>query len=162
MEKINNYKVDELNESRVAERIGVPVSTIEFSPGSNTIWVKNLKGSTAIQIVCSGEILIDKCTNSPVSHCDLLVPGSIMFSESIEKQNPSIELITIPVGIAEFNIGGNTIWIQSPLGGTSMRIKCSGAIGIKKWLDESDYFSNISVDGNIEFCISADAYTIGS
>ena len=56
--------------------------------------------------------------------------------------------VLIPVGAIEFNVGSNTIWIQSPQGGTTLRLKCTGSP-----ISHSD----IMVDGDINFCLSDDA-----
>ena len=65
--------------------------------------------------------------------------------------------INIPVGIIEFNVEGNTIWIQSPEGGTTMRIKCSGKIKIDQCANSPISHSDIMIDGDVSFCLSDDA-----
>lgn len=65
--------------------------------------------------------------------------------------------IQIPVHVIEFDTDGNTIWIQSPEGGTSMRIKCTGKILIEKCIDSPISHSDIIVNGNIDFCLSSDS-----
>ena len=65
--------------------------------------------------------------------------------------------IQIEVGLIEFDEGGNTIWIQSPLGGTTMRIKCTGKIITDQCKDSPLSHCDIIVNGDIQFCISDDA-----
>lgn len=55
----------------------IPVSEIEFVVGSNTMWIHDRRGGTALRIKTSGKILIEECNNSPLSHCDILVAGDI-------------------------------------------------------------------------------------
>lgn len=66
------------------------------------------------------------------------------------------ERISIPVGAIEFNVGSNTIWIQSPQGGTTLRIKCSGKINVDSCSTSPISHSDIIVDGDIDFCLSED------
>lgn len=66
------------------------------------------------------------------------------------------ERITIPAGALEFNVDGNTIWVQSPLGGTILRLKCSGKIQVDKCQNSPISHSDIMVDGDIDFCLSED------
>jgi len=65
--------------------------------------------------------------------------------------------ITIPTYAIEFNVDGNTIWIQSPEGGTTMRIKCTGKINIDHCSNSPISHSDIIINGDINFCISEDA-----
>lgn len=65
--------------------------------------------------------------------------------------------ILIPVGAIEFNVGSNTIWIQSPEGGTTLRLKCSGKINIEQCSNSPISHSDILVEGDINFCLSKDA-----
>lgn len=65
--------------------------------------------------------------------------------------------ITIPVGAVEFNEGGNTIWIQSPKGGTTLRIKCTGKIKTDVCENSPISHCDIIVEGDINFCVSEDA-----
>lgn len=69
------------------------------------------------------------------------------------KQNSRI---MIPVVAIEFNVGGNTMWIQSE-GGTILRIKCKGKITVNQCKNSPVSHSDILVDGDIEFCLSNDA-----
>lgn len=61
------------------ERINIPSSMIEFNVGGNTIWVQSPDGATTMRIKCTGTIKVDQCTNSPVSHVDLMLDGDINF-----------------------------------------------------------------------------------
>lgn len=67
--------------------ITIPVSQIQFAEGGNTLWVHGPHGGTTIRIKCSGKIITDICKNSPISHCDIIVPGNIeiCLSEDAEK-----------------------------------------------------------------------------
>ncbi len=40
--------------------------------------------------------------------------------------------ITIPAVAVEFDVGGNTIWVHGPDGGTVLRIKVSGRLGVDR------------------------------
>lgn len=64
--------------------------------------------------------------------------------------------IVIPVCAIEFNVASNTIWIQSPQGGTTLRIKCKGKINIDQCKNSPISHSDIIVDGDINFCLSED------
>ncbi len=65
--------------------------------------------------------------------------------------------ICIPAGLIEFHEGGNTIWVQSPEGATTMRIKCMGKINVEQCKDSPVSHVDIIVKGDINFCISNDA-----
>ena len=65
--------------------------------------------------------------------------------------------ISIPVYAIEFNVGSNTIWIQSPQNGTSLRIKCTGKINIDQCKDSPLSHSDIMIEGDINVCLSEDA-----
>jgi len=60
-------------------RIQIQVGLLEFNAGSNTIWIQSDEGATTLRIKCSGRINIERCKDSPVSHCDILVDGDINF-----------------------------------------------------------------------------------
>lgn len=68
-------------------RIVVPVDAVEFNVGSNTIWIQSPLGATTMRIKCNGKINVDKCQNSPVSHCDIMVDGDINFCLSNDAKN---------------------------------------------------------------------------
>lgn len=69
---------------------------------------------------------------------------------------PSVgERVKIPVEELEFNVHGNTIWIQG-LGGTVLRIKCSGKINISGCTDNVCSHSDLMIDGDINFCLAND------
>lgn len=57
----------------------IPVGAIEFNVESNTIWIQSPEGGTTLRIKCSGKIFVDQCTNSPISHSDIMVDGDINF-----------------------------------------------------------------------------------
>ena len=68
------------------DRVQIPVGLLEFTEGGHTIWVQSPEGGTTLRIKCKGSIKIDQCTNSPLSHCDIIVDGDINFciSEDVE------------------------------------------------------------------------------
>lgn len=59
--------------------VSIPVSSIEFTDGGNTIWVHDRRGGTALRIKTFGKISVETCKMSPLSHCDLIVPTDISF-----------------------------------------------------------------------------------
>ncbi len=65
--------------------------------------------------------------------------------------------ISIPVCEIEFRVGSNTIWIHSPTGGTTLRIKCKGKINVDQCENSPISHSDIIVDGDINFCVSEDS-----
>lgn len=65
--------------------------------------------------------------------------------------------IEIPSVLVEFNVGSNTIWIQSPQGATTMRIKCTGKINVDVCENSPVSHCDLIVEGDINFCISNDA-----
>lgn len=66
------------------------------------------------------------------------------------------ERLQIKAAVLEFNVGGNTIWVQSPEGGTIFRIKCSGKITTEQCQNSPVSHSDIIVEGDIHFCVSKD------
>lgn len=60
-------------------RVEIPVAVLEFNAGSHVIWIQSPDGATTMRIKCSGKINVDRCKNSPVSHCDIYVKGDIDF-----------------------------------------------------------------------------------
>ena len=73
--------------TEAGSRIVVPVGAVEFNVNSNTIWVQSNLGATTMRIRCNGKINVDKCENSPVSHCDIMVDGDINFCLSNDAKN---------------------------------------------------------------------------
>ena len=71
------------------------------------------------------------------------------------KSFESGERIQICADMLEFNVGGNTIWIQSKKG-TVMRIKCTGTIKVDACTTNPSSHSDVIVNGDINFCISND------
>jgi len=65
-------------------RVNIKACEIEFINGGNTIWVHSPLGGTVLRIKCSGEIKTEACTNSPISHGDILVHGDINFCVSTD------------------------------------------------------------------------------
>jgi hypothetical protein len=62
-----------------------------------------------------------------------------------------------PVALVEFDEGGHTIWVQSPKGATSLRIKCTGKIKVNKACENIVSHSDMIVEGDIEICLADDA-----
>jgi len=69
------------------QRISIPVCGLEFNVGSNTIWVHSPEGGTVLRIKCKGKINVEKCTNSPISHSDIIVEGDIDFCLSEDAES---------------------------------------------------------------------------
>ena len=65
--------------------------------------------------------------------------------------------ITIPVAQLEFEEGGDTIWIHSPQGCTTMRIKTMGKIVVDKCNTSPVSHCDIMLDKDINICLSEDA-----
>jgi hypothetical protein len=65
----------------------IPVAQIEFHERSNTIWIHNVEGGTAMRIKCTGKINVEHCKVSPQSHCDIIVQGDINFCISEDSIN---------------------------------------------------------------------------
>lgn len=83
---------------------------------------------------------------------DVAVAGN---SKSAVENRPA--RILIPVAQLEFNEGGNTVWVHSPLGGTVLRIKCTGSIKVSQCENSPVSHSDIMVAGDIDICVSKDA-----
>lgn len=64
--------------------------------------------------------------------------------------------IVIQASGMEFSDGGNTIWVHSPLGGTILRIKCSGRIITDECQFSPNSHGDIMVSGDIHICVSDD------
>lgn len=60
------------------ERVVIPVSTLEFVDGGNTIWIHDKRGGTALRIKTTGKIVTSVC-EMPVSHSDVVVERDIHF-----------------------------------------------------------------------------------
>jgi hypothetical protein len=67
------------------------------------------------------------------------------------------EKVTIPGAAIEFVVHGNTIWVQSE-DGTVLRLKCTGRINIDRCWDSPVSHTDMVVEGDIDFCLSGDAY----
>lgn len=68
------------------DRITIEVGALEFNFNSNTIWIQSPQGGTTLRIKCTGKINVDQCSNSPISHCDIIVNGDINFCLSEDAQ----------------------------------------------------------------------------
>lgn len=66
-------------------------------------------------------------------------------------------MISVPVGALEFFDQGNTIWVQSPLGGTVMRLKTMGRITTNGECENICSHVDIVVQDDIHICLSEDA-----
>lgn len=64
--------------------------------------------------------------------------------------------ILIEASCIEFVNGGNTIWVQSPQGGTILRIKCSGSIITEECKNSPISHGDLLYDGDINICVSND------
>lgn len=64
--------------------------------------------------------------------------------------------IAIPIGVMEFEDGGDTIWFQSPFGGTVFRIKTMGKIITQKCTISPVSHGDLVVQGSIKLCIGPD------
>jgi hypothetical protein len=71
---------------RSGERITISAGIIEFNSGGNTVWIQSTEGSTTLRIKCSGKINVERCKDSPVSHCDIYIQGDINFCISKDAQ----------------------------------------------------------------------------
>jgi len=69
------------------------------------------------------------------------------------------ERITIKTACVEFTVGGNTIWVQSPEGGTVLRIKCTGKVLADRCQNSPISHGDMYVSGDIEMCVSTDLIT---
>lgn len=65
--------------------------------------------------------------------------------------------VVIPVCQIEFHVGGNTIWIHSPIGATVLRIKTMGKIEIDKCDMNPVSHTDLIVKDDINFCLAEDA-----
>ena len=65
--------------------------------------------------------------------------------------------IQVPVAQLEFEEGGNTIWIHSPIGATVLRIKTMGKITTQKGCENVCSHADIMVKEDIEICLAEDA-----
>lgn len=80
---LHEYKeINKIRKGRIGDipapgtRIKIPVYEVEFNVQGNTIWIQSKLG-TMLRIKCTGEIKIDGCTSSPMSHSDVMVSGDI-------------------------------------------------------------------------------------
>ena len=59
----------------------------------------------------------------------------------------------------EFQEGGNTIWIQGPQGGTTLRIKTMGKVTASRCDTSPVSHGDIVVQDDIHICIEADEFS---
>jgi hypothetical protein len=67
--------------------------------------------------------------------------------------------VTIPAVQVEFNDGGNTLWVHSPLGATILRIKLlKGAFRIDRDCENSCSHADMEIpEGDVQVCLAHDA-----
>ncbi|WP_346319423.1 hypothetical protein [Chitinophaga sp. YIM B06452] len=145
--------------------ITILVHELGFIPGSNRLWVAAKSGKILMEVFSNVSIEIGetRCEN-PVCHADMVT------SEDIEilLQQPGCwegtkdqrnDEIIIPAGAIEFSPIGNTIWVQSPIGATILRIKSKNSIKLTdpllEELDGEDerFYCSIHVDQVIDICL---------
>lgn len=66
------------------------------------------------------------------------------------------ERVQIKAAVLEFNVEGNTIWVQGPDGATIFRLKCSGKINVDRCQNSPFSHADAQVEGDIDFCVSQD------
>lgn len=69
-------------------------------------------------------------------------------------------MIQIPAALIEFNETGNTIWVQSPIGATILRIKTLGKITVDNECENICSHSDMIVKEDIKLCLSEDAQVL--
>jgi hypothetical protein len=57
--------------------ITLQVSEIQFADGGNTMWVHGTDGSTTLRIKTTGKFIMERCTESPCSHADIMMQGDV-------------------------------------------------------------------------------------
>lgn len=60
-------------------QVNIPVVELQFTVKGSTIWIHGPHGGTTLRIKCTGTINVDRCENSPISHCDIIINGDINF-----------------------------------------------------------------------------------
>ncbi len=61
------------------DRVTIPVESLEFNVGGNTIWVHSPKGATVLRIRLGGQLDVNTHCENGVSHLDLCVGGDATF-----------------------------------------------------------------------------------
>lgn len=69
-------------------------------------------------------------------------------------------MIQIPAACIEFQEGGNTIWVHSPMGATILRIKTMGKITVNGECENICSHSDMIMKDDIEMCLTEDAEPI--
>ncbi len=83
--------------------------------------------------------------------------GQKAYAEELEPMPDSLpDRILIEAAAVEFAQGGNTIWVQSPQGGTVLRIKCTGQIITESCQNSPISHGDIIVVGDMHICVSTD------
>jgi Ca2+-dependent lipid-binding protein len=80
-----------------------------------------------------------------------------MPRERVFEKGKGMARIKIDVAQLEFEEGGNTIWIHSPIGATVLRIKTMGKLTTKKGCKNVCSHADIVVNEDIEICLADDA-----
>lgn len=60
--------------------------------------------------------------------------------------------ITVPVAVMEFDVGGNTIWVQS-INGTVLRLKITGSISVEVCGDNPCSHLDVTVRDSVTVCL---------
>lgn len=71
------------------EKVVIPLSTLEFVPGGNAIWINGRQGNTTLRIKTHGKINVEQCKSSPDSHADIMLADDINFCISSDAQSVS-------------------------------------------------------------------------
>lgn len=83
--------------------------------------------------------------------------GHKAYAEELEPMSDELpNRILIESAAIEFSQGGNTIWVQSPQGGTILRIKCTGKIITEACQNSPISHGDILIEGDIHICVSTD------
>jgi len=62
----------------------------------------------------------------------------------------------IPASAIEFHEGGNTLWVHSPQGTTTLRIKTMGKIRVERCASSPVSHSDMIVQDDITICIGSE------
>lgn len=65
------------------EKVVIPLSTLEFVPGGNSIWINGGQGCTTLGVKPLEKINIEQCTSSADSHADIMLADDINFCISL-------------------------------------------------------------------------------
>lgn len=67
--------------------------------------------------------------------------------------------VQIPVAQLEFHVGGNTIWVHSPQGGTVLRVCLpqGSKISVNNCPSSPISHADVNTKGPVEICLAGDA-----